>query len=163
MGTVQDLPAVPMGTVHRPVAPTEIVPLMIPELTAAALVRTCRARYGSAAAALPTSTLCNAARVWFLIPTTRNSTSRLSMRRWMASGPEIVTLSCRGSAILLSRKSARGRRGRRSCEKVVKRVCAVLDQACQYRFCGPGWFPFDEPTPAKDGCGWWDQIRECRR
>ena len=55
------------------------------------------------------------------------------------------------------------KKGQRTCEKVVKRVCAVLDQSCQYRFCGPGWFPFDEPTPAKDGCGWWDQILECRR
>jgi hypothetical protein len=48
-------------------------------------------------------------------------------------------------------------------EKVVKRICSALDLVCQYRFCGPGWFPFDEPTPEKDGCGWWDQIRECAR
>jgi hypothetical protein len=55
------------------------------------------------------------------------------------------------------------KKGQKTCEKVVKRVCSALDQACQYRFCGPGWFPFDEPTPNKDGCGWWDQIRECHR
>ena len=53
------------------------------------------------------------------------------------------------------------KKGQRTCEKVVKRVCAALDQACQYRFCGPVWFPYDEPTPDKDGCGWWDQILEC--
>ena len=55
------------------------------------------------------------------------------------------------------------KKGQRTCEKVVKRVCATLDQACQYRFCGPEWFPYDEPTPDKDGCGWWDQIRKCHR
>jgi hypothetical protein len=55
------------------------------------------------------------------------------------------------------------KRGQRICEKVINRVCTALDQVCQYRFCGPEWFPFDEPAPDKDGCGWWDQIRECQR
>jgi len=53
------------------------------------------------------------------------------------------------------------KRGQRICEKVVKRVCTALDQVCQYNFCGPNWFPYDEPTPDKAGCEWWDQIREC--
>lgn len=56
-----------------------------------------------------------------------------------------------------------GKRGKRTCQKVVKRVCMAIDQVCQYRFCGPEWFPYDEPTPDKEGCGWWDQIRECHR
>ena len=51
--------------------------------------------------------------------------------------------------------------GRRICERVVKRVCAALDQVCQYNFCGPNWFPYDAPTPDQAGCEWWDQIREC--
>ncbi len=48
-----------------------------------------------------------------------------------------------------------------NCEKGVKRVCAVLDRLCQYRFCGPVWFPYDEPAPDKAGCEWWDHIRKC--
>ena len=55
------------------------------------------------------------------------------------------------------------RKGQIICEKVVKRVCAKLDQVCQYNFCGPDWFTYDEPTPDKAGCEWWDQIRECPR
>lgn len=53
------------------------------------------------------------------------------------------------------------KRGKRTCETVVKRICTALDQVCQYHFCGPVWFPFDEPTPNKEGCKWWDNIREC--
>jgi hypothetical protein len=53
------------------------------------------------------------------------------------------------------------RYGKRICERVVKRVCTLLDQVCQYNFCGPDWFPYDEPTPDMAGCEWWDQIREC--
>ena len=55
------------------------------------------------------------------------------------------------------------RRGQRVCEKVVKRACVTLNRVCQYRFCGPDWFPYDEPAPVKTGCEWWDQIRECRQ
>jgi len=51
--------------------------------------------------------------------------------------------------------------GQRICEKVIKRVCATLDQICRYNFCGPNWFPYDAPAPDQTGCGWWDQIREC--
>jgi hypothetical protein len=53
------------------------------------------------------------------------------------------------------------KKGKRICEKVVKRICVALEHACQYRFCGPDWFPFEEPTPDKEGCAWWTQIREC--
>lgn len=55
----------------------------------------------------------------------------------------------------------RWKKGERICENVVKRACTVIEQVCQYNFCGPNWFPYDEPTPDKAGCEWWDQIREC--
>jgi hypothetical protein len=53
------------------------------------------------------------------------------------------------------------KRGLKVCEKVVKRICQFLDQVCQYRFCGPNWFPYDEPAPDTAGCEWWAQIRDC--
>jgi hypothetical protein len=53
------------------------------------------------------------------------------------------------------------RLGRRICERVVKRVCVALDKVCQYRFCGPDWFPYDQPAPDSAECEWWDQIRDC--
>lgn len=53
------------------------------------------------------------------------------------------------------------KKGKKICEKVVKRICVALEQICQYRFCGPDWFPYEEPTPDREGCEWWTQIREC--
>jgi hypothetical protein len=54
------------------------------------------------------------------------------------------------------------RLGRRVCERVVKRICAALDQVCQYNFCGPtNWFPYDAAAPDLASCEWWDHIREC--
>lgn len=47
------------------------------------------------------------------------------------------------------------------CKKVVKKVCARLAVVCAYRYCGPSWFPFDEPAPDLAGCEWWDNVREC--
>lgn len=51
--------------------------------------------------------------------------------------------------------------GKRVCTKMVKGICRVLETICVYRYCGPTWFPFDEPTPDKDGCDWWDRIYPC--
>lgn len=56
-----------------------------------------------------------------------------------------------------------GRLGRRICERFVKRNCIRLEQVCQYRYCGPEWFPYSKPTPDKDGCEWWDKIVQCAR
>jgi hypothetical protein len=53
-------------------------------------------------------------------------------------------------------------KGKRICKQVVKAICKQLDQACRYRYCGPTWFPFDEPAPDLAGCGWWSRIAECR-
>lgn len=50
----------------------------------------------------------------------------------------------------------------KACPKVVAALCRALDRVCLYRFCGPGWFPYDEPTPDRVGCEWWDQIRACK-
>lgn len=53
------------------------------------------------------------------------------------------------------------RRGRRVCAKVVKKVCSMLTNVCAYRYCGPSWFPFDEPAPDLEGCEWWNRIHDC--
>jgi hypothetical protein len=44
-----------------------------------------------------------------------------------------------------------------------EKVCTVLGRVCQYRFCGPNWFPYHEPAPDQTGCEWWDQIYPCGR
>src|SRR4030042_5041748 len=53
------------------------------------------------------------------------------------------------------------KKGKKVCKKVVKHICVLLEQICQYRFCGPDWFPYDEPAPDKAGCEWWTHIRDC--
>jgi hypothetical protein len=50
----------------------------------------------------------------------------------------------------------------KGCPKVVEALCNVLDRVCRFRFCGPEWFPYDEPAPDLAGCEWWDQIYRCR-
>ncbi len=53
------------------------------------------------------------------------------------------------------------RLGRRICERIITRICLRIEEACQYQYCGPEWFPYSEPTPDKVGCEWWDQIVQC--
>ncbi len=56
----------------------------------------------------------------------------------------------------------RKEKGKMHCKKMVKAVCEVLDKACRYRFCGPNWFPYEEPAPDLASCGWWNRIHPCR-
>lgn len=53
------------------------------------------------------------------------------------------------------------RRGRRICQRVVKRICLRLEESCGYRYCAPSWFPLGEPAPELDSCEWWDRIAQC--
>jgi hypothetical protein len=52
-------------------------------------------------------------------------------------------------------------KGKKTCKVVVRGICRKVDQICQYRYCGPSWFPFDEPAPELAGCEWWHDIRDC--
>jgi hypothetical protein len=53
------------------------------------------------------------------------------------------------------------KKGKKVCVKVVKGVCKLLDQICAYKYCGPSWFPFDEPAPDLPTCAWWNKIHDC--
>lgn len=55
------------------------------------------------------------------------------------------------------------KKGQRVCTWVTKAACKAITRMCQYRFCGPDWFPHDELTPEKEGCQWWDRIYPCQR
>jgi len=52
-------------------------------------------------------------------------------------------------------------KGKKICTRVVKAVCKTLERVCQYRYCGPEWFPYGEAAPDKDGCEWWNKIQLC--
>ena len=52
-------------------------------------------------------------------------------------------------------------KGKKVCKKVLKKFCSTLTNVCAYRYCGPTWFPFDEPTPDMAGCEWWNKVRDC--
>lgn len=52
-------------------------------------------------------------------------------------------------------------KGKKVCWLAVKTVCRLLDKQCQYRFCGPDWFPYGEAAPDPARCEWWSRIRPC--